>query len=180
MATKEIETLSSRIAYSNKWMAVREDRIKRPDGSLGLYGVVDKPDYALIIPREDECLVLVEQYRYPVEGRYWEFPQGSREESRISPLELAKAELKEETGLVASTLTCIGHLFQSYGISSQGFDVFFATGMEQKEKELEPEEQGMVSRRFSIREVERMIVDSVIKDNSSIAAFCLARMKGLI
>jgi ADP-ribose pyrophosphatase len=180
MSTKEIETLSSKIVYSNKWMKIREDQIKRLDGSLGLYGVVDKPDYALIIPKEDNYLVLVEQYRYPVEKRYWEFPQGSWEESSIEPEELAKAELKEETGLIANSIMNIGYLYQSYGHSSQGFNVFLALGLEQKEKELEIEEQGMISKRFSINEIEKMIIEGIIKDNASISAFCLARLKKLI
>lgn len=45
-----IRTVSSREVYRNAWMSVREDDIRRPDGSEGVYGVVDKPDYALVIP----------------------------------------------------------------------------------------------------------------------------------
>jgi ADP-ribose pyrophosphatase len=180
MPIKEIETISSKIVYSNKWMKIREDKIKRLDGSFGIYGVVDKPDYALIIPKENEFLVLVEQYRYPVEKRFWEFPQGSWEESSIEPIELAKAELKEETGLIAHTITNIGYLYQSYGHSSQGFNIFIALGLEQKEKELEIEEQGMISKWFSINEIEKMIIEGSIKDNASISAFCLARLKKLL
>ena len=61
-------------------MRVREDMIRRRDGSTGIYGVVEKPDFVVIVPVEDDGRVhLVEQYRYPVKGRYWEFPQGSWE-----------------------------------------------------------------------------------------------------
>jgi hypothetical protein len=58
-------------------MPVREDAVRRPDGSTGTYGVVDRPDVALIIPADGELLHLVEQYRYPVAGRRWEFPSGT-------------------------------------------------------------------------------------------------------
>jgi hypothetical protein len=59
-------------------MAVREDEVVLPDGRPGVYFVVDKPDFALVVPREDDgSLWLVEQYRYPVGRRSWEFPQGS-------------------------------------------------------------------------------------------------------
>ncbi len=61
-------------------MKVHEDAVMFSDGSEGIYGVVDKEDFALIIPMGDDGrFQLVEQYRYPVGGRYWEFPQGSWE-----------------------------------------------------------------------------------------------------
>ena len=74
---KEIETISSRVAYKNNWMTVREDKVLRPSGAEGIYGVVDKPDFVAILPIQSNYIHLVEQYRYPVEGRYWEIPQGS-------------------------------------------------------------------------------------------------------
>jgi hypothetical protein len=57
----EIETTGSRIVYGNRWMRVREDRIERTNGTPGLYSVVEKLDYSLIIPRDDEGVFLVEQ-----------------------------------------------------------------------------------------------------------------------
>lgn len=49
---KEIETLSSRVTYENKWMKVREDRIRRSSGAEGIFGVVEKPDFVAILPVE--------------------------------------------------------------------------------------------------------------------------------
>ena len=46
--TPEIETLSSRVVYQNRWMTVREDAIRRQDGSQGIYGIVEKADFAAI------------------------------------------------------------------------------------------------------------------------------------
>jgi ADP-ribose pyrophosphatase len=64
-----IETTSTRLVYENRWMRVREDTIRRRDGSIGIYGVVEKPDFVVIVPVEDDGRVhLVEQYRYPVKG----------------------------------------------------------------------------------------------------------------
>ena len=61
-----IETTSTRLVYENQWMRVREDTIRRRDGSIGIYGVVEKPDFVVIVPVEDDGrLHLVEQYRYP-------------------------------------------------------------------------------------------------------------------
>ena len=64
-----VETLDSLQVYANPWMSVREDTIRRSDGSTAIYGVVDSPDIALIIAADDDRLHLVEQYRYPVAGR---------------------------------------------------------------------------------------------------------------
>lgn len=180
MKSPEIETISSKIMYKNRWMQVREDQIKRQDGSLGIYGIVEKSDFALVIPRIEDSLILVEQYRYPVKGRYIEFPQGSWEEDQIEPIELAKAELKEETGYSAKNVQEIGFLYESYGHSNQGFHIFLATELEDGKQELENEEQGLIVKRYTIEEVEKMIIDGVIKDNASISAFGLLRLKGLI
>lgn len=61
-----IEQRSTRVVYENAHMRLREDGIRRPDGSVGTYAYVEKPDFALIIPVEDGGFHLVEQYRYPV------------------------------------------------------------------------------------------------------------------
>jgi 8-oxo-dGTP pyrophosphatase MutT (NUDIX family) len=125
-----VDTLDSREVYRNAWMSVREDRVRRADGSDGIYGVVDKPDFALVIPRDEHGLWLVEQYRYPVRRRAWEFPQGSWGNGTSgSPVELAAAELREETGLRAEHVRHLGHLYGAYGFCSQGFDVYVATGL---------------------------------------------------
>ena len=67
----EIQTTGTRIVYENRWMRVREDTIRRQDGSAGIYGIVEKPDFVVVAPVEDNGrLYLVDQYRYPVKGRY--------------------------------------------------------------------------------------------------------------
>ena len=65
----DIETLGTRCARENRWMRVREDAIRRRDGSEGIYGIVEKPDFVVIVPVEDDGRIhLVQQYRYPVQG----------------------------------------------------------------------------------------------------------------
>ena len=72
-----IQTVATREIYRNSWLTLREDDIRRPDGSSGIYAVVDKPTYALVIARDGDRFHLVEQYRYPLGLRRWEFPQGT-------------------------------------------------------------------------------------------------------
>ena len=76
---QEIKQLNSKIVYQNKWMLVREDKIQRYSGAEGIYGVVEKTDFALIIPVQKDQIYIVEQYRYPAGKRFWELPQGSLE-----------------------------------------------------------------------------------------------------
>ncbi len=175
----EIECVDSREAYANRWMRVREDSVRRADGTLGVYGVVEKNDFAVIVAVQDGAVAMVEQFRYPVGGRYWEFPQGSWE-SGPDTLALARAELREETGLLARQVTHAGRLFLASGFCNQAYDVVLATGLTQGESALESEEQGLVSRFVPIAELEARIVSGAIMDASTVAAFGLLRLKGLL
>jgi 8-oxo-dGTP pyrophosphatase MutT (NUDIX family) len=169
-----MESTGSREVYANSWMRVREDSIVRPDGSTGIYGVVDKPDYALVIPLDADRLHLVEQFRYPLGMRRWEFPQGTApDRAEADPLDLARRELREETGLRAEMMTRIGLLDVAAGMSSQRGQVFLATGLTEGTPERELEEQDMRSAWFSRAKVESMMRNGDITDAQSIAAYGL-------
>ncbi|WP_207222840.1 NUDIX hydrolase [Herbihabitans rhizosphaerae] len=155
-------------------MTVREDAVRRPDGTEGIYGVVDKPDYALVIPLDGERVHLVEQFRYPLSMRRWEFPQGTAPDRADSdPAELAARELREETGLRAGSLTEIGQLDVAPGLSSQRGRVFLATELTEGEHEREHTEQDMTSAWFPRGEFEAMIARGEITDAQSVAAYTL-------
>jgi 8-oxo-dGTP pyrophosphatase MutT (NUDIX family) len=169
-----VERVDSREVYANAWMTVREDDVRRSDGSAGIYGVIDKPDYALVIAARAGQLHLVEQFRYPLGLRRWEFPQGTAPDRADSaPAELAARELREETGLRAERLTQIGLLDVAPGMSSQRGRVFLATGLTEGRPERELEEQDMRSGWFTRSAVEGMITRGDITDAQSIAAYGL-------
>jgi 8-oxo-dGTP pyrophosphatase MutT (NUDIX family) len=169
-----IETVATREIYRNNWFSMREDDIRRPDGTDGVYAVIDKPTYALVIAQEGDQLHLVEQFRYPLGLRRWEFPQGTAQDvTNPEPSELAARELREETGLRAQTMTLLGQLDLAPGLSSQRGLVFLATGITEGEHAREHEEQDMRSAWFTRAEVERMMRDGEITDAQSIAAFAL-------
>jgi 8-oxo-dGTP pyrophosphatase MutT (NUDIX family) len=155
-------------------MKVREDKTLRHDGVEGTFGVVEKPDFALVIPYADGGFHLVEQYRYPVQGRYWEFPAGAWEgQSNVDPLVLARGELAEETGIQAGIMTPLGYLFEAYGYSNQGFHVFLATDLTPGTSQLDAEEVGLVTHWFSETEVWQLLSDGRFKDAASVAALAL-------
>ena len=180
MSEPEIETTGTRVVYKNRWMTVREDAIIRADGSTGIYGVVEKQDFAVIAAVRDRSIFLVEQYRYPVRQRFWELPQGSWEDRVVDPLTLARAELSEETGLTAGAMSHVAQLFLAYGHATQAYNLFFATDLQQGERRLDAEELGLVCKEFPIDAVEHMILDGTIKDATTVAAFGLLRLKGLL
>jgi 8-oxo-dGTP pyrophosphatase MutT (NUDIX family) len=171
--TPEYRTTGTREVYRSRWMRLREDAILRADGTAGIYGVLEKPDFAIIIPRHDDgSFTLVEQYRYPIGERCLEFPQGADEKNPgIDPLVLARQELAEETGLRASSVTLLGQLHHAYGYSSQGMSIVLATGLTQGETARETEEQGMTVVRVAGDELADMIRDGRIRDESSVAAY---------
>ncbi len=178
---KELETLETTVVYENRWMRVREDKIRRHSGAEGIFGVVDKPDFVAILAIQDEYIYLVEQYRYAVESRYWELPQGSWElNPEADHSLLAAGELKEETGLVAGTMDYVGHQFLAYGYSSQGYHIYLATDLSESTMKLDEEEEGLISRKFSLSQFESMIKSDVIKDATTVNAYGLAKLKGFI
>ena len=176
----EIEQLESRVVYRNRWMNVREDAICRMDGSLGVYGVVEKKDFSVIAAVDGDEVYMVEQYRYPVQARYWELPQGTWDLDVDDPLALARAELREETGVVAASMTHVGRLYLAYGFCTQAYNIFIARDLQQHAPQHEPEEQGLLSKRFTLSEVDHMIRTGEIIDATTVAAFGLMRMKGLL
>ena len=181
MAGPEIATRSSRIAYENRWLRVREDQVGHQDGHGGLYGVVELPPFAAVVAWQDGRITLVEQYRYPVRTRLWELPMGTRSRSGAAcPAELAAAELREETGLIAAKLTHAGALLLGPGFCDQAGDVFVATGLTQAAPAREATEQGMICRSFTLAEVEAMLLAGAIRDTISVAALGLVRLKRML
>lgn len=174
---QRIERVGSREVYRNPWMIVREDDIRRADGSRGIYGVIDKPTYALIVARDGDRYRLVEQYRYPIGLRRWEFPQGtapgSLDGAEPDAADLAARELREETGLQATSMTVLGRLDVAPGMSSQRGWVWLATGLTEGEHDRELEEQDMHSEWFTGGEIEAMIRGGEITDAQTIAAWTL-------
>nr|WP_028926624.1 NUDIX hydrolase [Pseudonocardia acaciae] len=169
-----MKQLSTREVYANPWMVVREDQIRRPDGTDGIFGVIDKPDYALIVPADGDRLHLVEQFRYPLGMRRWEFPQGTApNRADADPAELAARELREETGLRAGSMVQIGTLDVAPGMSSQRGRVFLATDLAEGPPEREHSEQDMRAAWFTRDELTDMIRRGEVTDAQSVAALGL-------
>jgi ADP-ribose pyrophosphatase len=172
-----LHVTSSRVVYENRWITVREDQTVLPDGTPGLYAVVDKAPAAVILPLDDDDHIwLVEQYRHPVGARFWELPGGAWDYDSDGEA-VARGELAEETGLRAESMELLGTLFFAYGMSSQRFGVWLATGLTPGEQALEVTEQGLRVERFPVGDVEGMIRSGEIADGATVAALGLWRLQ---
>ena len=175
-----IKTISSREVYRNPWTSVREDVIERSNGKRGIYGVIDKDPASIIIPLdvtgEGEFVYLIEQFRYTVQGTYMEFPQGGWETPDVIPEELARGELREETGLTANKMTKLADLWIAYGVMNQMHHVFLAEGLTLGEPDPDAEEHDLQLHRVTVNDFEEMLLDGRVMDNCTAAAWGLYKI----
>jgi 8-oxo-dGTP pyrophosphatase MutT (NUDIX family) len=174
------ETVSARVVYDNPWIRVREDEVVRPDGQPGIYGVVHFKNVAVgVLAVEDGALYLVGQFRYPLGVYSWEIPEGGCPEGE-DPLQAARRELEEETGLRARLWTKMGEAHLSNSVSDELAVWFLAEGLERGERRPEGTEKIQV-RRVSLEEAGELVSSGEITDALSVIAIqqLLLRRAGL-
>jgi 8-oxo-dGTP pyrophosphatase MutT (NUDIX family) len=175
------KTLSSSVVYTNPWISVREDKVIKPNGKEGIYGVVDsKIASGVVALHENNDIVLVGQYRYPMKEYSWEIIEGGTE-SNESPSDAAKRELMEEAGLEASKITQLGgeiHLSNCH--SSERAFVYLAEGL--KETSKSPDDTEILQiKTVPFSEALEMVEKGKIKDSMSIIGiYRAARLLSLI
>lgn len=163
-------TLGTRRVYENPWIDVREDRVLRPDGHRGIYGVVHYKNLAIgVLPVEDDGQIwLVGQYRYPLDVYSWEIPEGGGPPGE-SPEESARRELLEETGLEAEQLELFSTLHLSNSVCDEVAYLFRATGLRHGPSEPEGTERLQV-KRVTLDESLEMMEAGTITDAMTVVA----------
>lgn len=155
-------------------MTLTEDEVEHRDGSRATFAVVRTRDFALVIPFDGERYTLVEQFRYTVGRRLWEFPQGSvTEPAGLSPRQVGEIELAEEAGLAALEWTHLGRLHAGYGRSSTAFDVFLAEALHAVPPRREISEQDMRTGTFTLEEIWDLVRRGLVTDSHTVAALAL-------
>lgn len=175
------KTLNSREVYDNNWINVTEHDVLNPAGGKGIYGKVHFKNIAIgIIPIDSEGNTwLVGQYRYTLNKYSWEIPEGGGALG-TPPLESAKRELKEETGLSANNWELVMHLHTSNSVTDEEAIIYLAEGLEQGTDALEDTEADLVVKRVSFRSAVEMVMNGEITDSMSVAGLLkVARLKNL-
>lgn len=168
--------LSAKDQYDNPWIRVTEYAVINPAGGRGIYGKVGFKNKAIGILPLDERLntYLVGQYRFPIDQYSWEIPEGGCPLGK-DPLEGARDELMEETGLVAHSWLKLCEMHLSNSVSDEHCIIYLAWDLEQKESSPE-ETEDLVVRRVPFDEAYEMVENGVITDAISVAAILKVKL----
>ncbi len=170
-------TKSSRIAYQNGWIRVREDEVIRPDGGPGIYGVVEiRPSVGVVAMNERDEVVLVGQWRYAVNRYSWEIPRGGSHPGETDMLQVAKRELAEEAGVLAEHWESLGPVDVCNGVADDVQTLFLATGLSSTDTRFDPEEDITVEWK-PFGEAARMVMDGRITEVCSVAAILMVAQR---
>jgi ADP-ribose diphosphatase len=170
-------TASSRPAYANPWIRVREDVAVLPDGRTTIYGVVECPEAVGVLPFVDrDTVLLVGQYRYVAQGFYWEMPTGANHAGE-SLEATAQRELAEEAGYEAGRLVTLGTFHTSKSILREAAHLYLAEELRPATRP--PDHTEFIERRtFPFADVLRMVERGEIMDSMTIiAVFHAARRR---
>lgn len=162
--------LAEKKIYDNKWIGVTEYDVLNPSGGKGIYGKVHFKNLAIgAFPLDREGYTwLVGQYRFTLDMYSWEIPEGGGDPD-VPPVESAKRELLEETGLVAAEWTYLMDMHLSNSVTDERAILFLARDLEQREAMPEETEQ-LVVRRLPFEEAYQMVEKGIITDGMSVAA----------
>jgi 8-oxo-dGTP pyrophosphatase MutT (NUDIX family) len=170
--------LAEKRIYDNDWINLTEYDVLNPSGGKGIYGKVHFKHLAIgILPIDQRGNVwLVGQYRFPLSEFSWEIPEGGGR-MEDSPLESAKRELLEETGLKAREWTQLFTMHLSNSVSDEFAIVWLARDLEEG-LPMPEETEKLHIRKLPFEEAYQMVESGQITDSISVAV--LQRIKLMI
>jgi hydrolase, NUDIX family len=173
------KTLDSQMMYDGRIIKVYKDNVELADGKKSFREVVRHSGGVVILAFKDEdTILLVKQYRYPIGETVLELPAGKLEKGE-DPFEAAKRELEEETGYCANKWTDLGYINTSPGFSDEKLYLYLAQDLEYTH--CHPDE-GEIIQAFEYKydDVLKMIDNGEINDAKTICGLMRANMKRII
>lgn len=169
--------LQESTVYENNWIRVEHHDVLNPSKKQGIYGKVHFKNTAIgIIPVDhDHNTWLVGQYRYPLDNYSWEIPEGGGP-LNVAPLDSAKRELKEETGILADRWKAIQEIHTSNSVTDEYGIIFLAENLSFGPSRPEDNEELKV-KKVRLRDALKMVFDGKITDSLSVAG--LLKLKTL-
>ena len=166
------EVLNTKIIYENPWIKVREDSVKRPDGTDGIFGVVEYSPGVHVLPIDTEGkAILIREYMYAIERYDIMFPAGGVEEGE-EPLEAAKRELLEEVGYESDEWVDLGTANPLTMVIKAPFYLFLALNC----RKIGQGEATIEVLKRTLDEVEELIRTNEISLSATIADFYKAKL----
>ena len=170
------QVLAEKKIYENPWIKLTEFDVINPAGGKGIYGKVHFKSIAVgaLALDEEFNTYLVGQYRFPLDRYSWEIPEGGGAFG-IDPVDSAKRELLEETGLVAADWTQLVEMHLSNSVSDEYAVVYLARGLSQETACPEETEQLQV-KKLPFEEAYQMVERGEITDSMSVAAILKVKL----
>lgn len=165
----------SEILFRGKVFDVQVDEIEYNSGNSGIREVAVHPGGAVVVPVTDSSeLVMITQFRYPLQKTLFELPAGKLEIGE-EPLSCALRELEEETGYRTNNIVKLGSIFTTPGFCTEELHIFLARELISGEHNREEGEFGMQVLELSFEEAEKKIITGEIKDSKTICGIYLAK-----
>ncbi|MEV0108024.1 NUDIX hydrolase [Nocardia sp. NPDC050799] len=164
-------TVDSRVVYSGAILALRVDRVEMPDGRVVEREVVEHHGAVAVVALDDDGrVVLIRQYRHPLGERLLELPAGLIDIQGEDPLEAARRELAEETGLAARDWSVLVDVALSPGFTDEALRVYLARGLSDTERPApEHEEADLELVRMPVAEAVRAALAGTIVNATAVA-----------
>lgn len=162
--------------YENPWIKLTEYDVINPSGGKGIYGKVHFKSIAVgVLPLDEELnTYLVGQYRFTIDQYSWELPEGGGAFG-VDPIESAKRELLEETGLVAKDWSKLIEMHLSNSVSDEYAIIYVARNLVQETACPEETEQLQV-KKVPFEQAYQMVQEGRIMDSMSVAAILQAKI----
>lgn len=160
--------LKSEIRFKGKVFDHQVDEIEYESGNKGIREIAIHPGGAVVVPvKDDGKIILVKQFRYPLQKTLIELPAGKLEKGE-DPLVCATRELEEETGYKSNKIFKLGEIYTAPGYCTEILHIYSASELIPGKHNREEGEHGMEILELTINEIQQMIMNGEISDAKTI------------